>query len=171
MLGSVSIGLYGYGQPKPNISVCEILNRNRPKWLEINQFQCISVLVGFNPFSIFQREGYWDFQNPKNKVIEQQRERVVEQIRTTEKEKLPTIFVQQFTVLHTDSNKKLKIFWISKRVQIELYHCCTIAGAYHHAWAYHHGPWDLENEKKRKEWGGWTEKGRDQRENWGRNKG
>ena len=52
MLGSVSVGLYGYGQPKPNISVCEILNRNRSKWLENHRFR-----------SVFQREGYWDFQN------------------------------------------------------------------------------------------------------------
>ena len=36
VLGSVLVGLYGYGQPKLNISVCEILNRNQPKWLEIN---------------------------------------------------------------------------------------------------------------------------------------
>ena len=36
-------------------SVCMgMANRNRPKWLEINRFRCISV---------FQREGYWDFQN------------------------------------------------------------------------------------------------------------
>ena len=33
VLGSVSVSLYRYGQPKPNISVCEILNRNRPKLL------------------------------------------------------------------------------------------------------------------------------------------
>ena len=50
VLGSVSIGLYGYGQPKPNILVCEILNRNRLKWLEINQFRCILVSVGFRFF-------------------------------------------------------------------------------------------------------------------------
>ena len=50
VLGSVSIGLYQYGQLKPNILVCEILNRNRLKWLEINQFWCILVSVGFRFF-------------------------------------------------------------------------------------------------------------------------
>ena len=50
MLDLVSVGLYGYGPSKPNISVCETLNRNRPKWLEINQFRCISVSVGFRFF-------------------------------------------------------------------------------------------------------------------------
>ena len=50
MLDSVLVDLYGYGQPKPNISVCEILNRNRLKWLEINRFRCISVSVGFRFF-------------------------------------------------------------------------------------------------------------------------
>ena len=67
MLGSVLVGFHGYGQPKLNISVCEILNRNQPKWLETNRFRFISVLVGFGRFSIlvgfdrfsvFQREGY-----------------------------------------------------------------------------------------------------------------
>ena len=58
VLDSVSVNFYGYGQPKPNILVCEILNQNRPKWLEINRFQCISILVGFGRFSVFQREGY-----------------------------------------------------------------------------------------------------------------
>ena len=63
VLSSVSVSLYRYGQPKPNILVCEILNRNQPKWLENHQFWCISVSVGFGRFSVFQREGYWDFQN------------------------------------------------------------------------------------------------------------
>ena len=58
VLGSVSIGLYRYGQLKPNILVCEILNRNRPKWLENHRFRCISVSVDFGRFSVFQREGY-----------------------------------------------------------------------------------------------------------------
>ena len=64
VLGSVRSVLYVYGQPKLNISVCEILNRNRPKWLEIVGFGGISVLVGFGQVSVFQREGHWDFQNP-----------------------------------------------------------------------------------------------------------
>ena len=58
VLGLISVGFYGYGQPKPNISVCEILNRNQPKWLEINRFWCISILVSFGQFLVFQREGY-----------------------------------------------------------------------------------------------------------------
>ena len=40
--------------------MCEILNQNWPKWLEINRFRCISVLVGFGRFSVFQREDYWE---------------------------------------------------------------------------------------------------------------
>ena len=58
LLSSVSIDFYGYGQPKLNILVCEILNRNRPKWLEINRFQCILVSIDFGRFLVFQREGY-----------------------------------------------------------------------------------------------------------------
>ena len=56
VLGSVLVGFNGYGQPKPNILVCEILNRNQSKWLEINRFRCISISVGFGRFSVFQRE-------------------------------------------------------------------------------------------------------------------
>ena len=66
--------------------------------------QSVSVYFSFGRFSIFQKEGYWDFQNLKSltlitykKQSNRATERVVEQIRTTEKEKLPTIFVQQFT--------------------------------------------------------------------------
>ena len=58
VLGSVWSVLYVYGQPKPNISVCEILNQNRLKWLEIVSFDGISVLVGFGRVSIFQRQGH-----------------------------------------------------------------------------------------------------------------
>jgi len=58
VLGLISVGFYAYGQPKPNISVSEILNRNRPKWLEINQFWFILVSVSFGQFLVFQREGY-----------------------------------------------------------------------------------------------------------------
>ena len=47
VLGSVQSVLYVYGQLKPNISVCEILNRNRSKWLETVGFDGISVSVGF----------------------------------------------------------------------------------------------------------------------------
>ena len=39
LLGSIQPVLYMYGQLKPNIPVCEILNRNQPKWLEINRFK------------------------------------------------------------------------------------------------------------------------------------
>ena len=59
MLSSVRSVLYVYSQPKPNISVCEILNRNRPKWLEI-----------------FQREGFWDFQNPNFNHIKKEKKKL-----------------------------------------------------------------------------------------------
>ena len=58
MLGSVRSVLYVYGQPKLNILVCEILNYNRPKWLETIGFGGISVSVGFSRVSVFQREGH-----------------------------------------------------------------------------------------------------------------
>jgi len=47
VLGSVSVSFYGYGQPKPNILVCEILNWKWLKWLEINRFWCILISVDF----------------------------------------------------------------------------------------------------------------------------
>ena len=66
--------------------------------------QSISVYFGFGQFlSVF---GFpkRDFQNPKSLTViiykkqsNRATERDVEEIRTTEKEKLPTIFVQQFT--------------------------------------------------------------------------
>ena len=64
VLGLVWSVLYVYGQPKPNISVCEILNWNWPKWLETVGFDGISVSVAFSRVLVLQREGYWDFQNP-----------------------------------------------------------------------------------------------------------
>ena len=58
VLGSVQSVLYVYGQLKPNISVCEILNRNRPKRLETVGFGGISVSVDFGQVLVFQREGH-----------------------------------------------------------------------------------------------------------------
>ena len=77
--------------------------------------QSISVYFGFGQFlSVF---GFpkRDFQNPKSLTViiyKKQSNRAterdfVEQIRTTKKEKLPTIFVQQFT---NRFQHKLKIF-------------------------------------------------------------
>ena len=81
--------------------------------------QSVSVYFSFGRFSIFQKEGYWDFQNLKSltlitykKQSNRATERVVEQIRTTEKENFQQYL---FKNLHTDSNIKLKIFWISKK--------------------------------------------------------
>ena len=54
VLSSVSVGLYGYGESKPNISVCEILNRNRPKWLETVGFGGILILANFGRFRFFK---------------------------------------------------------------------------------------------------------------------
>ena len=54
VLGSVQSVLYVYGQLKPNISVCEILNRNRSKWLETVDFGGISILAGFGRFRFFK---------------------------------------------------------------------------------------------------------------------
>ena len=64
VLGLVRLVLYVYGQLKLNISVCEILNWNRSKWLETVGFGGISISVDFGRVSVFQREGHWDFQNP-----------------------------------------------------------------------------------------------------------
>ena len=53
--------------------------------------------------------------------------RVVEQIRTIEKEQLPTIFVQQFT--HKFQHKIENILNKQKDLDRQIYHCYTIAGA------------------------------------------
>ena len=66
-----------------------------------------SVSVGFR----FSKERVIEIFKTLNLITyKKQSNRAIERELTTEKEKFPTIFVQQFTVLHTDSNKKLKIF-------------------------------------------------------------
>ena len=91
---------------KPNISVYEILNRNQPKWLEINRFRCISVSVGFGRFSAFQREGYCDFQNhtPSNDKAKTKAYKIT--LRIDKNHKLKTF--------HTDHSKAKSPFKIGR---------------------------------------------------------
>ena len=132
---SVCIGMANRNRIFQFVKFSTETDRNGWKTIGFGVYWFQSVSVGFR----FSKERVIEIFKTLNLITyKKQSNRAIERELTTEKEKFPTIFVQQFTVLHTDSNKKLKIFWISKRVQTELYRCCTIAGAYHHAWAYHH---------------------------------
>jgi len=77
------------------------------------------ISVGFGWFSVFHRK--------KQSNSATKRERVVEQIRTIEKEQLPTIFVQQFT--HKFQHKIENILNKQKGLNRQIYHCYTITGA------------------------------------------
>ena len=87
MPGLVRLVLYVYGQPKLNISVSEILNRNQLKWLELNRFRSISVSINFGRFLVYQREGYWDFWNLNFNHILKQRNRATKRERERERER------------------------------------------------------------------------------------
>ena len=155
MLGLVRLVLYVYGQPKLNISVSEILNRNQLKWLELNRFRSISVSINFGRFLVYQREGYWDFWNLNFNHILKQRNRATKRERERER-----VFEQRWA---TKKEKRTIIPWEKKendhvmgRLVCER-DCggwcvrASIVEEKRKAW-----PWNLE--KKRKEWGGWTEK-------------
>ena len=91
-------------------------------------FCSISISIGFQfskerVIEIFKTLTLITFKKQSNWATE----RAIEQIRTTKKEQLPTIFVQQFT--HRFQHKINNILNQQKGPNRQLYHWCTIAGA------------------------------------------